>query len=196
MSTGASSIFEQICSGIPRLPLTTGAPSEMAAVQKLEEATDRELLGKESAHPRFVKAMRAGLFLRAERPDEAHALAQEIESPEGSYWHGIVHRREPDAANSKYWFRSVGRHPVFDELAEAARGAANKEIADLARGGWDPYRFIDLCTSLPLIEASGKANASLRRELEDLQDREIAGILRFCFQEAAGSMAPATGGKR
>jgi hypothetical protein len=28
------------------------------------------------------------------------------------FWHAIMHRREPDAANSKHWWRQVGTLPV------------------------------------------------------------------------------------
>jgi hypothetical protein len=36
--------------------------------------------------------------------DEAHKISQDIELPEGSWLHAIVHRREGDFSNSKYWY--------------------------------------------------------------------------------------------
>src|SRR5215218_7996368 len=36
--------------------------------------------------------------------DEAHKISQDIEQPEGSWLHAIVHRREGDFSNSKYWY--------------------------------------------------------------------------------------------
>src|SRR6185295_10328040 len=38
----------------------------------------------------------AGLLLRYDFLDESHHISQELETPGGSYWHGIMHRREPD----------------------------------------------------------------------------------------------------
>jgi hypothetical protein len=61
---------------------------------------------------------RAGLWLLHDFLDESHALSQELETREGSFWHAIMHRREPDASNSKYWWRRVGSHPVLDQLRE------------------------------------------------------------------------------
>jgi hypothetical protein len=52
--------------------------------------------------------------------EESHRLSQDIETPDGSFWHAIMHRREPDADNSKYWWRRVGKHPVLDALRERA----------------------------------------------------------------------------
>ncbi len=65
----------------------------------------------------------AGLWLLAGNLDESHQISQSIESPEGSFWHGIMHRREGDFWNAKYWFRRVGRHPVLSELAKHDYGA-------------------------------------------------------------------------
>ena len=42
---------------------------------------------------------RSGLWLYHDFLDEAHTISQEIETPEGSYWHALVHRREPDFSN-------------------------------------------------------------------------------------------------
>ena len=47
-------------------------------------------------------------------------MAQDLETQEGSYWHAIVHRQEPDAGNSGYWFRQVGKHPIFPALRARA----------------------------------------------------------------------------
>lgn len=55
---------------------------------------------------RFPQAALAGLLLRAGCWKASHEVAQEIESPEGSYWHGIAHRIEPDSFNAGYWFRA------------------------------------------------------------------------------------------
>src|SRR6185295_3279275 len=47
---------------------------------------------------------RAGLWLLQDFLDESHAISQDIDTREGSFWHAIMHRREPDASNSKYWW--------------------------------------------------------------------------------------------
>src|SRR5688500_4990238 len=55
----------------------------------------------------FASACMAGLWLYHDFLDESHAISQDLHTVEGSYWHAIMHRREPDAWNSKYWFRRV-----------------------------------------------------------------------------------------
>src|ERR1700710_901832 len=69
---------------------------------------------------KVAPAQRAGLYLYFDCWDEAHNVAQEVNSAEGSYWHAIVHRQEPDAGNSGYWFRQVGTHPIFNALQSRA----------------------------------------------------------------------------
>jgi hypothetical protein len=58
----------------------------------------------------------AGLWLLAGQLDRSHTISQSIDSADGSYWHGIMHRREGDFSNANYWFRRVGRHPVLSRL--------------------------------------------------------------------------------
>jgi hypothetical protein len=48
----------------------------------------------------------SGLWLLAGDLDRSHTISQGIGSAEGSFWHGIMHRREGDFSNSKYWFRN------------------------------------------------------------------------------------------
>lgn len=94
-------------------------------------------------------ALKAGLLLWNDDLDASHRLSQQIESPTGSYWHAIMHRREGDYWNSKYWFRRVGAHPAMVRIAQEA-GAAFASAPWLANGRYDPFTFVDAC------EATGR----------------------------------------
>lgn len=112
------------------MPLVQGGCVSAEAEKRLAAAAPRSLF----PGARAPEAALAGLYLYFGCWEKAHEIAQAIETPEGSYWHAIVHRQEPDAANSGYWFRQVGEHPIFPELAK---------IAKVQR--WDPLEFIRQC---------------------------------------------------
>ena len=80
----------------------------------------------------------AGLYFYFGCWQQAHETAQDDESPEGCYWHGIVHRQEPDGGNANYWFRRVGTHPVHAALAGQGFGSG---------GAWDAAAFVKFCAS-------------------------------------------------
>jgi len=82
-----------------------------------------------------VPACRAGLWLAFDFLDESHKISQDIDSPDGSFWHGIMHRREPDPSNSKYWWRRVGSHPVLDRLVQ--------QSPLVGYAFTDPHAFVD-----------------------------------------------------
>jgi hypothetical protein len=116
------------------------------------EQLERELRTSTKVRNRdFAKACMAGLWLYHDFLDESHSLSQELHTVEGSYWHAIMHRREPDFGNSKYWFHRVPKHPIFDDLCRQAR--ALTEQASTPKGSeflvqqkvWSPSAFVDLC---------------------------------------------------
>lgn len=41
--------------------------------------------------------------------DTAHNIAQDIASPEGSWVHAYLHRKEGDEGNAAYWYRRAGK---------------------------------------------------------------------------------------
>jgi hypothetical protein len=112
---------------------------------------------------RAPEAALAGLYVYFSCFEEAHAAAQDIETAEGSYWHAIVHRREPNPENAAYWFRQAGTHPIFPELARATG----------SEGVWDPFAFIDMCErarKLPGSEMEERARAVQLTEWQLLFD--------------------------
>jgi hypothetical protein len=84
-------------------------------------------LGKAISDLRTSEAVKSGLYLYCGCWDEAHSAADRVENPDGYFWHGIVHRQEPDPGNAAYWFRRAGVHPVFARLGEDA-GACGYKI--------------------------------------------------------------------
>jgi hypothetical protein len=108
--------------------------------------------------------VRAGLYVYFGCWDEAHTVAQDLETPEGSYWHAIVHRLEPDAWNSAYWYRKVGRHAIFPSLR--ARAA---EIGVDFGPAWDPFKFIDYCEHARVNPGSPEEARALAIQLAEWQ---------------------------
>ena len=76
------------------MPLAGGACSSPEALASLRAAGVRTLF----AAARAPEAALAGLYLYFSCLDECHAIAQAIATPEGSYWHAIMHRRSPTPA--------------------------------------------------------------------------------------------------
>lgn len=128
----------------------------------------------------------AGVWLVHDFLDESHAMSQRIDAPAGSFWHGILHRREGDYSNAKYWFRRVGRHEVFEFLGQRAaelaaiRGDAVAVEKLTHDGDWDPFAFVDMC------EAAVRGGSRHQELCLDIQQTEWELLFDYCYRKAAG----------
>jgi hypothetical protein len=50
--------------------------------------------------------------------DAAHNIAQGIDTPDGSWIHAYLHRKEGDESNARYWYNRAGRSFPKITLAE------------------------------------------------------------------------------
>jgi len=137
----------------------------------------KALLSKLALSDRAQDLIRGTLLLWHDHLEAAHTIAQAIEDADGSLLHAIMHRRESDYWNSKYWFRRVGKHPCYPAIANGIRALLKPEQTKLASavipgGVWDPFAFVDLCEKA----AAGAAENEIRL-LQEIQKLEIESFL-------------------
>src|SRR5262245_28830658 len=94
------------------MPLGPGTPNQ-GVLESLRGLTPQSLLPSPVTNLDLAKASLAGLWLWHDFLDESHSISQDLSITEGSWWHAMMHRREGDFWNSKYWLRRVGRHAAF-----------------------------------------------------------------------------------
>lgn len=159
------------------MPLAAGTCSSSRALTLLKTQTAARLFPKSRA----AEAAFSGLYLYFSCLDESHKISQDIDSADGSFWHGILHRQEPDAGNAGYWFRRVSVHPIFPALRNAASAiASNYQEAELAVPlQWDPMRFIDWCE-----DARRQPGSVLEKAALEIQRAEWQLLFDYCAREA------------
>jgi hypothetical protein len=159
---------------MPLAPLGPGQPR--TAVRPLLEALSDDALGGRIVDRDMAACCRAALWLAFDFLDESHTISQGISTVEGSYWHAIMHRREPDHSNAAYWLRKVGTHPIHANLARAADG-----LGYAGNGpGWDAFAFNNSCE-----RHRGKGDAT-EELLRKVQRAEWDLLFAYCFRRATG----------
>ena len=119
-------------------------------------------------HSDLSPTLQCGLLIWNGDFHTAHPIAQALDSADGSYWHGIVHRMEADYWNAKYWFKRVGEHAVPPKLAQLPEAKPF-----LTGGKWNAAAFVDACER---VSGQSLNDALLRK----LQLAEIKTLLVHC----------------
>ncbi|MFO0938204.1 MAG: hypothetical protein U0798_16995 [Gemmataceae bacterium] len=153
------------------MPLDMGTPlvELRPALERFDPLRDiAKVVNAEAA-----RACHAGLWLYANFFDESHEISQDIHSPLGSAWHAILHRREPDAGNSQYWWRRVGRLPIFEPLQLAAKERGYSYTT--------PEAFVNYCER---VRGSGSTDEDTAK-LVQLCEWQL--LFDYCFSLSIGS---------
>lgn len=145
--------------GLKKLHPSEPLHGHAGLLPNIRQATDADLGGGP-----LSDLLRAGLFYQFDALPDAHALVQDASGDLAAYWHGMIHRREADFDNARYWFRRAGVLPVFRALH---REASEFSAVMAKQFNWEPYLFTGLC------EQQKFGDDSLTRELVALQKLEF-----------------------
>ena len=184
-------VIQKLTADNPLPPLVPQQEANEALTASLQAAsTDALFEGQNVKDTTFADAIKSGLLLWNDALDASHTISQGLANATGSYWHGIMHRREPDYSNAKYWFGRVGAHAIFPEIRERALALYNetsepsdalasigKAIADNA--AWDAAQFIDWCQA-----AESASDSDVVRFLQQVQAEEIRLLLAYSYRHA------------
>jgi hypothetical protein len=168
-SSDYGAVFAALIPAERLMPLDAGTPNVTVREALTGLTLERAFAGHTISDRDMARCCLSGVWLLHDFLDESHTISQAIATPSGSFWHGIMHRREGDFSNAKYWFERVGDHPVFARLT-ASDGSA-----------WDPSQFVDDCQRA-LRNGDSERIAALRQ----LQQREWQVLFDFCYRTALG----------
>jgi hypothetical protein len=162
--------------------MATAEPARLGPEERVGRLTlpeiDERLKPALSDKAEIGPLVRSLVYLWHDHLDASHKISQEIETADGSLVHGMMHRREPDYWNSKYWFRRVGKHPAFLKLAldaeEMLARAGDKDLLSrlVPNKTWDPFAFVDAVEDS--VNGPFKSKVSL---LEQIQKLEFEAVL-------------------
>ena len=184
-----------------------GGASDAAAL--LEGVTPDQLLVAPAKNRVAGFAMLAGLWLWADELDRGHTIAQkspgellrtgsrslsmladESSSFDGeatlNFWHAIMHRREGDFPNSKYWYARCQNHAALPVMAATAAKhvhamPADKSLLRLVATGWNPNAFVDLVQAVHALPNDPRFPLAVA-----LQRMEWQVLFDHCTRAAAG----------
>lgn len=147
-------------------PLFNVFPPEQAMAQLVVKDTPSRAVAEQVEAVLMDPALsrpvlQSAVWLYADDLDRSHVVSQGIDDSTGSFWHGIMHRREGDFPNSHYWFNKVGDHPAFARI-----------------GDYDPHEFVTA------VESKYQSDPA---DLIAIQRREWEELFRWCSEQGEES---------
>lgn len=163
--------WSELLNFLPVPGVAYGVPRADAVAPLNALANDLTLLGGPIHDKSSALACLSALWLRFDHFDKSHSISQDLENQDGSYWHGIAHRREGDFTNACYWFRRVGTHRVEATITSLLQ---NKKMVSTGTI-FSPSSFTRM------VERRGDENL-----LMDIQEVEWRTLFDDCLHRALG----------
>lgn len=185
------------------LVVREGTPAR--AHELLDGVTPEKLLTEPISSIGHAYAMLAGFWLWLDALKECHEIAQmdagalralpHAPSPKDlvvaanslDFWHAIMHRREGDFSNAKYWYARCDTHHVIRMMGAAASSLAGEHssdrlVAHALSGGWNAEGFVDLVQAVHNKPGDPRHDLAVR-----LQQIEWQALFGYCVREAVGA---------
>ncbi len=173
--------FQQLEARAPELVPSSTENENLSRAIKASDLFD----GKRGA---MVDCCRAGLLLWNDDLASAHPLVQELPGETAAFWHAVVHRREGDYSNARYWWNRTGDHPAFEPILDMVlhRVPDFPFIDELrAERRWLPLEFNAACQNFAL-------DGRFETELRATQRLEIRGLLEWCAAQVRAATFKST----
>ncbi|MCZ6677293.1 MAG: hypothetical protein O7E52_08590 [Candidatus Poribacteria bacterium] len=186
-------IIQKLEARDPLPPLAPEKEWDSELTQRIRKASLEALFDGQTVEDSALgTAVQSGLLLWNDALDASHTISQQIQNKTGSYWHGIMHRREPDYSNAKYWFGRVGNHPIFPTLRKRvldllkARSSESDALGDYAEAiqgnaNWEAFQFVDWCQA---AEQDRSMPEAVKAFLQTVQVEEIKLLLDYSYRHA------------
>ncbi|HET6251797.1 MAG TPA: hypothetical protein VFE47_29195 [Tepidisphaeraceae bacterium] len=184
LSPLTQSILNKQPAAYRKLVVTGGTPT--TARELLADVKPEQLLTVPVKSRHDASAMLGGLWLRHDALHECHEIVQDLIGPTGSFWHAIMHRREGDFSNAKYWYARCADHRAFRLVSALARDVIGREVTDksllqIAGAEYNPDALVDLVAELQDKPQDPRLEAAVQ-----LQRMEWEALFHYCAYEAAG----------
>ena len=111
--------------------------------------------------------IRSALLLWHDHLEASHEISQCLNSKDGCFLHALMHRREPDFPNAKYWLNRTGQYKAYSEIAKRSKILLKEgNLPKLFTGEWNPYAMVDS------VEHA-KPNTQTYKTLQKIQQIEM-----------------------
>lgn len=143
---------------------------------------DAELSREIQNAPDLSDGVRAGLLLWNDDLDASHSISQGINTPTGSFWHAIMHRREGDYSNAEYWCRRIGMHPAFEAIYQASLVILESEDGAFGFSVENKLKLVRTWLPESFVYDCQRHNRGLNTKpwILEMQVAEMETLLRWC----------------
>lgn len=166
---------------MPSLQGTLAQPSLKDNILKWE-LTHSNGASKARFTPELQDLILAALWLLEGDLEQSHRFSQRWETLNGSYWHAIMHRREGDWGNSKYWYRRASKNPLISSFKQTilAHHAYRAVMPELVRPV-EVNDFLEAWVDVNQQAVQPNASERLVNATRDLAWVEWQLLLAHCF---------------